>query len=141
MIKSIIKYSVYGAKWGCVIFVMMGIFVDVMSGGGLTSIDNFAANAIGAMVVGAGFSVSSLAYKAKSLVLWLKVVINVLVGFGIFFPIAFRLDWISVESPRGIVIFVAIVVIGFISFAFGDYLINGRDAKAINEKIKERELD
>jgi len=141
MIKLFLEYLIYGAKWGCVIFVMMGIFVDVMGDGHVTSIDNFAANAAGAMVVGAGFCVSSLAYKIESLALWLKIVVNVLVGFGVFFPIAFSLDWISTGSPRHAIIFVTLVAVTFIALAFGDYLINGRDAKAINQKIKEKSLD
>ncbi|MCL2619836.1 MAG: DUF3021 family protein, partial [Defluviitaleaceae bacterium] len=81
------------------------------------------------------------AYKIDSLVLWLKILINMLIGFVIFFPVAFSLDWISTESPLGIIIFVVIVIIGFIAFTFGDYLINGRDAEAINKIIKERESD
>ena len=141
MIKSIIKLSVYGAKWGCVVFVMIGIFADVMSGGNVTSVNNFAGNAIGAMAVGAGFSAGSLIYKIDNLVLWLKIAVNMLIGFVIFFPVAFSLEWISTESPLGIIIFVAAVVIMFIAFTFGDYLINGRDAEAINKIIKERESD
>ena len=141
MKKLFVQYLIFGATWGCVIFVMIGIFVDVMSGGGVTSVNNFTGNAIGAMVVGAGFCVSSLVYKIDRLVLWLKVVINMLVGFGIFFPIAFRLDWISMESPYRIIIFVIIMVIVFIAFTLGDYLINGRDAKAINKKIRERDSE
>jgi len=140
MKKLIGSYLIFGATWGCVIFVMTFILADFMSDGALV-IDNFTANAVGAMVTGAAFCVSSLVYKIDSIVLWLKVVINVLVGFGVFLPIAFGLGWISIESPSGIIIFVAIVVILFVAIAFGDYLINGRDAKKINAKLRKQDVE
>jgi len=91
------------------------------------------------VVSAVGFSTSSIVYEIDRLALWLKVSINAVVGFGIFFFVGSNIGIISFESLINIAISVVIAVIIFIIVCFGDYLFNGREAKKINAKLRERE--
>ena len=137
MIKLLIKYALFGIACGCVIFVLLGIWADLTVAGGL-HFYNFTARALGAMVIGVGFSVSAVVYTFDRLALWLQIAINALVGFGVYFLVAFRLGLISTLSPLAIVApIVANALIG-ITISLVYYLLNDREAKLINAKLKER---
>jgi len=103
--------------------------------------DNFTIYALGFVVISSGFSISSIVYDIDRLALWLKVSINVLVGFGIFLLVGSNIGLISFESPTNIVIYLVIAAIIFIAVCFGDYLFNGREAKKINAKLKEQDTE
>ena len=141
MIKTIIKHLIYGIAGGCILFVMWIIFMDLVGYEGLQNFfDHFTVNALSFIAIGAGFSMSSLVHEIKRLSLWLKIAINALVGFSIFFLVGHNTGLLSVESLINIVFYAAIAAVLFIAVWFGDYLINRRDAKKMNEKVKERKL-
>ena len=137
MIKLLIKYALFGVACGCVIFVLSTIWLD-LTGGSDLHFYNFTARALGAMVIGVGFSVSAVVYKFDRLAPWLQIAINTFVGFGVYFLVAFRLGLISTLSPLAIVApIVANALIG-ITISLVYYLLNDREAKLINAKLKER---
>jgi len=100
-------------------------------------LDNFTLYALGFIIIASGFSTSSMVYDMDRLALWLKISINVFLGFGIFFLVGPRVGIISLDSLANIIIYAMLAVIIFIAVCFGDYLFNRREAKAINKKLKE----
>ena len=138
MIKSIIKHLIYGLAGGSLLLVVYIMFLD-LSGGLYAFFDNFTINALGYLAIAVGFSMSAIVYEFERPALWLKISINVFVGFGIFFLVGLNIGIISLESPTWIVINVAIASVLFIVAYFGDYLYNKREANAINKKLKEED--
>ena len=141
MIKTIIKHFVYGIVGACVLFVMTIVFWDLTGDSRLQEFfDNFTIYALGYVIIGLGFSMSSIVYEIKRLPFLLKVVINMLVGFCIFFLVGPNIGIFSLESPL-IVLYVAIAIILFVAAWFSDYLFHKRDAKKMNSKVKERKAE
>ena len=140
MIKSITKHLIYGLAGGSLLLVMYIIFLD-LSDGLYAFFDNFTINALGYLVIAVGFSMSAIVYEFERPALWLKISINVFVGFGIFFLVGLNIGIISLESPTWIIISVVIAVIIFFVACFIDYLFSTREAKAINKKLKEQNPD
>ena len=141
MIKSIIRHLIYGITGGCALFVMSIIYWDLSGYDAMLQafFDNFTIYAIGYIVIGTGFSVSSVVYEIERIALWLKIAINAFVGFGIFFVVGSNIGIISLKSPTWVGIYIAIATVIFIVVCIGDYLLNGREAKRINAKLRERE--
>ena len=139
MIKTIITYLIYGITGGCVLFVMYIIFMDLTNAGGLHEfLENFTIYALSFIVISTGFSMSSIVYEIKRMALWLKIVINILVGFGIFFLVGSSVGIISLQSPIWTMFNVAIAAIIFIAVYVGGYLLSKHEAKIINAKVQER---
>jgi len=121
---------------------MLGIGFDVSGAGELEDFFiSYTAGALGSMVIGAGFSISTIVYEFDRLALWLKIIINVLVGFGIFFLVAFRIGLIAVLAPSWVIAIVIFNIIVFIAISVGYYLLSAREARSINEKLKELETE
>ena len=139
MTKLIIKHLIYGIVGGCVIFVMIIMFWDLTGSDRLHEVfNNFTVNALGAIAMSTGFSMSAIVYEIERIALWLKISINVLVGFGVFFFVGYIFNVISLESPIIIAIYVVVAAIIFIGVCFIDYWLNKREAKRINAKIGEQ---
>ena len=140
MAKLLVRRLFFGIACGCVIFVINGIWTDLTRADVLSNyLDSFTANALGSMVVGAAFSVSTIAYTVDRLASWLQIAINVFVGFGVYFLVAFLLGWITVVSPIIIISLVVTNAFIFVVIGIGSYLLDGREAKIINEKLKQRD--
>jgi len=140
MLKSIIKHLIYGIVGGCVLFVMNIIFWDLTGSDRLHEFfDNFTIYALGYIIIASGFSISGIVYDIDRPAMWLKISINVFVGFGIFFLVGSNIGIISLKSPTNIIIYVVIAVILFITVCLGDYIFNEREAKKINARLRELE--
>jgi len=138
MLRSIVKHLIYGIAGGCVLFVMSIIVWDLMGSDRLYEfLDHFTVYALGYVVISSGFAMSGMVYDSDRLALWLKLSINLFVGFGIFFFVGSRIGLISLESLANIVIYVVTAAILFIAVCFGDYLFHKQEADAINKKLKE----
>ena len=142
MIKSIIRHLIYGVAGGCALFVVSIIFWDLTGDVRLQEFfDNFTIYALTYIAVGIGFSVSGMVYDTDRLALWLKILINMFVGFGIFLLVGSNVGIISFESPARIVLYVVVAVIILIVACSTDYLLSKREAKAINKKLEEGDSD
>ena len=139
MIKLIVRYAFLGIACGCVILVIMGIRADLTRTGDThVFADNFTTQAVSAMVIGIGFSVTSVVHKIERLATWLQTAIHLSVGFGVYLIVSFANGWLSISSPFAVIVSVAINAVLFLAIGLGYYLLNEREAKIINEKLKER---
>ena len=140
MIKSIVKHLIYGMAGGCVLFVVSIVLWDLTGSGRLYEFfENFTVYALAYVMISTGFSMSSIVYEIDRLAMWLKISINVVVGFGIFFLVGPHIGILPLESPPWIMLYIGIAVVVFIAACFLDYLFNGREANKINAKLKEQE--
>ena len=140
MIKLIIKYLLYGIACGSVIFILRVIRIDLTGSYALQDVfDSFTIEALGSMAIGAGFAISTIGYKIDRLYLWMQIAINIFVGFGIYFLVAFFLGWSLIESPMIIISVVTVNILLFIVLGLGGYLLNIHESRAINKKLKERD--
>lgn len=141
MIKKIIKLFFQGAAFGSVILVIIGIFHSLEIFTLLPYFfDDFAVYALACIAIGVAFSVSSIVYDIDAPALWLKVVINVFAGFGTVFLTGFFVGLIYLQSPSTVIFAFAANIVIYIVIALGDYLLNGRDAKKINAKLRALEI-
>ena len=141
IMKSFFKMLYAGISTGCLIFVIWGMIFFSLGGDYAASIThNFIAQAIGSMIVGVGFCVPALVYDSKKLPMGLKVLIHMGIGFVIYFIVAFSLKWIDFKYGIAAVtttIIIAVAVSFLIWLCF--YLYYKREAKLLNDKIKEKQ--
>jgi len=142
MIKSVIKHLTYGIAGGAVLFVGRIIFMDLTNSDRLQEIfDNFTVYALGFIIIASGFSVSGMVYDTDRIALWLKISINALVGFGIFFLVGSNIGLISFESPFNIVVYATTAVFLCIAACLLDYLINKRETMKINARLRKQDKE
>ena len=142
-VKLVIKYILYGVSLGCTFFVIMCL--SYFLGGGkelLTPIfKDFARQSIGAMIVGIACGGTSIVYQFnRPSGIW-KIIIHFCIGMGVFYPIAVNLGWIPFYPDR-----VFYTVLQFLSSCgifmgiwFCFYLFNRKEAKIINERLRQLE--
>ena len=139
--KAFFKMFYAGISIGCLILVFLEMIFFTLGGEFETAIThNFIAQAIGSMIVGAGFCVPALVYSKKNLSMGIKVLIHMGTGFIVYFIVAFSLKWIDIKHGLVAVIIDVIIAVVFaflIWFCF--YLYNKKQAKIINNKIKEKQ--
>lgn len=137
--KSVLKYLFRGIAWGCTYFVFFCLFVYYRQGKEflLMILENFPKHALGSMIVGIGYGSVSIVYVLERPSLLVKAGLHFLVGTGIFFGTAFRLAWIPIRS--GLYLFAEFLVscITFAVIWIGFYLFNRKEARTINEKLRE----
>lgn len=139
--KNFLKMLYAGISWGCLIFVIYEIIFFSLGGEFEKFIThNFLAQAVGSMAIGIGFCVPALVYRSKNLPMGLKVLIHMGIGLFVYFTVAFSLKWIDIKYGT---IIAVIEIIAAVAFAFAVWLCfffyNEKQAKLINEKIKEKQ--
>lgn len=123
----------------CVMILMIGGLIagdDFMT----KSTMEFTKQAFGSIITGIGFVVPSIIYKKSHLKKWMQAMIHMVIGFTIYFIIAFRLGWIPVN--HGLFVVFISISIAFLSGAviwFCYYLYYKKEAKIINDKINKME--
>lgn len=143
MLKMVMKYIFYGISLGCTSFVVMCLSYSV---GGRRDIlaeifNDFTRQAVGAMIVGLACGGTAIVYQSHRLSGLAKKIIHFGVGMGVFYPVAVYLGWIPFYPERLGVTALQFLFFGgiFMVIWFGFYLWNRKEAKMINERLRERE--
>ncbi len=142
-VKLIIKYILYGISEGCTFFVICCL---LFSAGGREDIsasiyNDFARQSAGAMLVGIACGTTAVVYQINGPSLLMKTIIHFCVGMGVFYPVAIYLGWIP-WFPGQIVYTVLQFTVScciFMAIWFVFYLLNRKEAKKINERLRELE--
>ncbi len=143
IVKLVTKYILYGISIGCTSFVLMCMSFYI--GGGeeiLVSIcKDFARQSVGAMLVGIACGGTAVIYQFNRPSQLIKVIIHFCVGMGVFYPVAINLGWIPFHPDR-----IIQTVLQFLSSCgifivvwFCFFLFNRKEAKRINQRLKELE--
>lgn len=144
-VKLVLQYLLYGISLGCTSFVIMclGFFV----GGGedfLAAIfKDFARQSIGAIMVGIACGSTAIIYQLGRFSESVKMAIHFCIGMGVFYPIAIYLGWIPFY-PDNLLFTIMQFMFScgiFMAIRFCFYLFYRKEARKINERLKEIEKD
>lgn len=140
-VKLILKFLLRGITWGCTYFVFFCFIAYYLQGKDflLTILEQFPKHALGSMVVGIGYGSASVVYVWERPSLVVKAGIHFFVGTGIFFVVAFRLAWIPMQTGGDLALEFLISCVTFALMWCVFYLFNRKEARAINERLKELE--
>lgn len=144
-VKLVIRYLIYGIAMGCTSFVFMCL--SYFWGGGeeiLASVfDDYGRHAIGCMIVGIACGGTAVIYQFERPSALAKTAIHFCIGMGVFYPTALYLGWIPLNPDRKFLMvlqFLAACVI-FMTIWLCFYLFNRKEAKRINERLRELDSD
>lgn len=135
--KTTLKNILIGICLGGALFTITGIVFDVLSSGNFRLSDwQYTKMAIGALLVGIGFSVPSVIYDNDKLSLGVQTLIHMGVGCTIFLIVAFYVGWIPLAAgwPACVLAVLGQLLIAFLIWlAFVAH--HKRLAKKMNDKI------
>ena len=106
-------------------------------------VQNFAAQAIGAMLTGIACASTSVIYQFEKIPMRYKILVHFVIGMGTYYPIAIYLKWIPFYPEKieytvvQILIACGIFAVIWLIFFLFEYI----EAKNINQKLKELEKD
>lgn len=144
-VKLGIKYLCYGISWGCTILVFICLTAYVMDAKTYFSLimNDFARQAIGAMVVGVACGGAAVVYQLDGPSTMTKFIIHFGIGMGVFYPVALYLGWIPFHS--GEILYTVLQFLISCSIFMGIwlcfYLFNRSDARKINDRLRELERE
>lgn len=142
-IRSVVQYLLRGILWGCTFFVFFCLAAYFWLGKEfLASIaEAFPAHAAGSMLVGIGYGSTAIIYRWERPSLAVKATIHFCVGTAVFFLTAVCLGWIPFKALRWehILLEVLVSCITFGIVWFGFYLLGCKEAKEINDRLRDLE--
>ena len=106
-------------------------------------VQNFAAQAIGAMLTGIACASTSVIYQFEKIPMRYKILVHFVIGMGTYYLIAIYLKWIPFYPEKieytvvQILIACGIFAVIWLIFFLFEYI----EAKNINQKLKELEKD
>lgn len=142
VIRKLIKCLYNGIAWGCIFFVFFGVIQAVT--GNEAFMENiyhdFSKHALGTVLVGMGFGTTPFVYTLKNISMFARTTIHFVVGMTVFFSTALYLQWLPYPQ-KGTMLILEIVISTAFFFAVwsGFYVVNRREAKRINERLRELE--
>lgn len=138
-VRTIMKYLLRGILWGCTFFVFFCLFAFYLQGKSFLSaiLEDFPKHAAGSMLVGVGYGSTPIVYGWERPSLLAKVGIHFFVGTGMFFGVAFWLSWIPRQSNRDLILEFLVSCLSFAVLWSVFYLFSRKEARAINERLKE----
>ncbi|MDD6207383.1 MAG: DUF3021 domain-containing protein [Clostridiales bacterium] len=140
--KNLLKDTLIGIGIACIIFTVFGTIFDVANKGTF-SMEHymFTKQALGAVIVGIGFSLPSGIYRSDKLPFALQVLFHMGIGCAIYIITAFKVGWIpSAFGWGGCFLFLAaellIAFLIWLGFAFHYRKL----AQSMNEKIQGKDF-
>lgn len=143
ILKLAAKYLCFGISYGCTFFVLICLAFSAAGDEASLSLilKDFARQALGAIAVGIACGTTAIVYQFPRLSRLVQTAIHFGVGMGVFFPTAIGLGWIPFHPER-----VMYTVMQFL-FSCGIfaaiwacfYFYNRREARKINDRLKELE--
>ena len=135
--RATLKNILLGICLGSALFVVTGVVFDVINSGNF-QLSNWAYTkmAIGAIVVGMGFSVPSKIYDNDKLSLGIQTLIHMGIGCTVFVIVAFAVGWIPTAAGW---LTCVLVILGQLLISFLIWMVFAfyyrKMAKRMNEKI------
>lgn len=144
-IKLGIKYFCYGISWGCTVLVLICLAAYAMNKSAYFTfiMEDFARQAIGAMVVGVACGGTAVVYQFEQLSAMTKFLIHFGIGMGVFYPVSLYLGWFPFHSGQMLyTILQFLFSCGiFVGIWLCFYLFNRSDARKINARLRELEQE
>lgn len=141
--KKLLFIALQGICIACTIFTIFGIFFDLTASTGFSlGTGEFTKEAVGAILVGIGFSVPSEIYNSDKLPFFLKFLFHMGIGCTVYIITAIKVGWISTESGWKSCLFFIIIelLIAFIIWlGFANHY--KKLAKNMNERIQQKNME
>ena len=134
------RYILFGIAWGCTWLVGMGVLLSIWSPEAFRVLmSSYPLQALGAAAVGVASTLPARIYSVRRLPYLLRFLVHAGVALGVFFPVAFALGWIPYHPGNpGITILEIVYGTGiFFAIWLVFYLINRKEARRINERVRE----
>lgn len=138
-VRLIMKFLFRGIAWGCTFFVFFCLLTFYWQGKDflLAILEYYPRHAVGSMLVGIGYGSTSIVYVWERPSLLTKTGIHFFVGTGIFFCVAFYLAWIPLQSSRYLILEFLVSCVTFAVMWSAFYLFSCKEARTINDRLKE----
>jgi len=141
MINKLLKYTIRGALWGNLSFVLNLILHVYQSGaiGGIFA-ERFIFSAVLYMATGAAMGMSGILYQTDLRTLC-ATIIHFVICSAVFLTFMLLLGLFRLDSPNDIIISIASFVIIYSVIWIGSYLYDKNEEQKINETLKKREAE
>lgn len=144
-LKLIVKYLCYGISWGCTVLVLntlIGYFVSGKSYAILIA-EDYARQALGSIAVGISCGSTAVIYQFRRPSWGVKLLIHFVIGMGVFYPTAVWLGWIPFFPGHPLYTVLQLIFSCgiFMAIWLCFYLFNRRDAKKINDRLRDLERE
>ena len=135
--KDLLKRAVLGIGIAMSFFSITGIVFDII-GSGNFALDNyrFTKMVIGCILVGLGFGVPTIVYKAENLPMPIRILIHMGIGSIIYTAVAFSVGWIPANSFGNSVLIIAIQLAAAFVIWYLFMLHYRKEASQINDRIQ-----
>ncbi|WP_027206541.1 DUF3021 domain-containing protein [Butyrivibrio fibrisolvens] len=135
--REVLKRAVLGIGIAMCFFSISGMIFDI-AGGGNFELDNyrFTKMVIGCIIVGLGFGVPTIIYKAENIPMPIRILIHLGIGSIIYTVIAFQVGWAGTGGLWNSVIAIVIQLLTAFAIWFFFMLHYRNEAKRINDKIQ-----
>lgn len=138
--RQTVKCILLGIAWGCTWLVAAGVVLALWAPEVMPQfMESYPWQALGAAAVGVACTLPARLYATRRLPPAWRFVIHCAVGLGVYFPVAFSLGWIPFQpSQPGITVLEILIGLGiFLAIWYIFFLINRREARRINERVRE----
>lgn len=137
----ILKRLFWGISWGCTFFVLTALIGYLTAGKAFLEpiLEDFAAQALGAMLVGIFCGSTAIVYDIERLAPGMRIFIHFTVGLGGYLCVAYKLQWMPVDNFGHILAFILTGVFVFMIIWAAFYFHNRREAQKVNKRLKELE--
>ena len=140
--RKIIKLFFQGVAYGCTMSIFTSLIIAWLNPEGFsnTTVNEFLKQPIYGMITGVFFFVPSIIYEKDNLPVAIQTLVHMGIGLTVNFIVAFNAGWIPVGAGLGpIIITMATFVIGAFIIWYIFYLMAKKEAKLINERLRNRE--
>ena len=140
MKEIVLKRIVNGLLYGCVMFVCALVFIDICLDNSLSVLPHqYTRIAIGAMIVGVGFVMSSLIYDEDRILFFVRGVIQLVICAGALLIGFFVSGGIPYGAGSGTGTIFFLVEMGFGFFIWlGNFIYFWHEARLIKKKLMEK---
>ncbi len=142
MLRKIFKLICVGISWGCTISCLISMAGYTMMGNEwfLSSPRGFNAQVAAAMIVGMGWSLPTVVYDNEKLSKVQQLLIHAAIGFIVYIPIAFYMQWIPLGNISLMLASILIAIVSAFIVWLCFYFYYKWEAREINREIKEKDL-
>lgn len=138
---KIIKVTGLGISWGCTISCLISMIGYSRIGNDwfILATRSFNEQVIASMIVGMSWSIPSLVYQNEKFSKVQQWMLHMIIGFGVFIPIAFYMEWFPKGNTGAVITSMCISIVSALIVWFCFYLYYRYEAKAINKELKDKQ--
>ena len=141
MVRKLIKLFWTGITCGCTISCIISMIGIEAMGYEWFSLAprSYTVQVIASMLIGIAWSMPSLVYENDRLSRAQQILIHFGIGFGVFLPVAFYMQWIPMGNVVMALVSISIILLSALLIWCGFYMYYRGETKAMNRQLMNRE--